>query len=202
MFAKFSRRGFLGTAAALLASGSGGTLWAQSPDPYRVVNPVTLPLDKPGIYTLNFRYAPPRIVTVDFPEKGKKQVWYMFFQVYNTTDGPQEFIPEFELVTRDLNTSHLDEPQPYAVKEIRKLEDRTGALDLQTSISISKKKIPMTKPDSVPRYTSGIAVWTDVPERASQTNRFSVYITGLSNGVVTIENMDGSKRVQRKALRL
>lgn len=193
------RRQFL--AAALPLAFAAAPAFAQA-DPYRTVDPKDLPLDKPGVYTLHFRYAPPRIITVDFPGTGKKPVWYMFFQVYNKTGLPQEFYPEFELVTKDLNTKHLDEPQPLAVEAIRKLEDKTGALDLQTSVSIMKNRIPVTPADSFPKYVSGIAVWTDVPERASQTNRFSVYVSGLSDGVVTVDNASGGKTIKKKVLRL
>jgi len=201
-FRRPSRRAFLGAAVASVV-GLSGMVPAQQPgDPYRTVEPYDLPLDKPGIYTLNFRYAPPRIITVDYPGKGKKQIWYMFYQVYNRSDLPQDFEPVFELVTKDLNTKHVDDMEPLAVKEIRKIEDPTGALNLQTSISISDKKIPVTKTDSVPRYVSGIAVWSDVPERASRTNRFSVYVFGLSNGVVAVETADGGTIVKRKTLRL
>jgi hypothetical protein len=171
-------------------------------DPYRTVEPVSLPRDKPGVYTLHFRYAPPRIISVDLPGVGKKNVWYMFFQVFNKTSTPQEFYPEFELVAKDLNKNFIDEAQPLAVQAIKRIEDPTGALDLKTSISISEKKIPVTKPDSVPRYVSGIAVWTDVPEQASQTNRFSVYVTGLSDGVISEEISGVGTVIKRKTLRL
>lgn len=200
---RFSRRAFLGAAAAVVAGGLAGPGRAQSPgDPMRTVEPYDLPLDKPGIYTLHFRYAPPRIIPVDLPGKGRRPVWYMFYQVYNRTSLPQEFTPLFELVTKDLNTRHLDNMEPLAVQEIKKIEDPTSSLNIQTSISISKNMIPVTKPDSVPRYVSGVAVWTDVPERAARTNRFSVYVFGLSDGVVKLETADGGAIVKQKALRL
>jgi hypothetical protein len=193
------RRWLLGVAAVCLV---GIAPAQQSNSVYRTVAPYDLPLDKPGVYTLHFRYAPPRIVTVDLPNGEKKQVWYMFYQVYNRTDLPQTFTPEFELVTKDLNTRHLDEPQPAIVEQIKKLEDPTGSLNIQTSNTIGLKEIPVTKPESFPRYVSGVAVWTDVPERAAQTNRFSVYVFGLSNGVATVETADGGTLVKRKALQL
>jgi len=201
-FSRVSRRAFLGAAAATVAGGFGGVLAQQPGDPHRSVDPISLPLDKRGVWTLHFRYAPPRIITVDLPEKGRKQVWYMFYQVYNRTDLPQTIYPEFELVTKDLNTRHLDNMEPLAVEAIKKIEDPTGSLNIQTSVSISKEKIPVTKTDSFPRYVSGIAVWTDVPERASRTNRFSVYVFGLSDGVVKVETADGGTIVKQKALRL
>src|SRR5438067_8779699 len=116
MTARLSRRGFLGAAAAgLFAVPALG----QGVDPYRTVEPLELPLDKPGIYTLYFRYAPPRIVSIDLAGKGKKPVWYMFYQVYNRTDTPQEFYPELELVTKDLNSRYLDSMEPQAVEAIK-----------------------------------------------------------------------------------
>ncbi len=74
----------------------------------RKVEPQKLPLDRNDVWTLHFRYKPPRIMTVDgFDAKGnpaKQIVWYMWYQVYNRSGEPVTFIPEFELVTKDLNT--------------------------------------------------------------------------------------------------
>lgn len=162
----------------------------------RRVDPVDLPLDKPGVWTLHFRYKPPRIKEVDgFDAKGnpaKQTVWYMWYQVYNRSGEPVYFIPEFELVTKDRNTSHLDEPQPYIFEQIRKFEDRTitpenprGLLDLKTTIEISRRPVPQSLPDAFPRMVSGLAIWTDMAEKAPKTNSFSVYVAGLSNGVAT-----------------
>jgi hypothetical protein len=176
--------------------------FALAADDYREVEPAPAPGDKPGIWTLNFRYKTPRIVTVDVPGKGKQQVWYMPFQVYNRTENPQLITPVFELVTKDLNTTHKDEPQPAIFKAVELLEDPTGVLKLKSTINISKEKIPMTKQDSFPRYVSGVAIWTDVPERAAKTNRFSIYVTGLSDGLVVEPPANGTQLVKTKTLQL
>lgn len=185
----------------------------------RKVDPAKLPLDREDVWTLNFRYKPPRITTVDgFDAQGnpKKQIaWYMWFQVYNRSGEPVTFIPEFELVTTDLNTTHLDEPQPYIFEQIKKFEDRTiskekpdGELNLKTTIEISRRPIQASKPDAFPRLVSGLAVWTDMAERAPKTNKFSVYVTGLSNGVAVEEskplppNNEVVKLVKKKTLRI
>jgi hypothetical protein len=162
----------------------------------RNVDPADLPLDKPGVWTLHFRYKAPRIITVDgFDKAGKpaKQlVWYMWYQVYNRSGDPVYFTPEFELVTRDLKTSHLDEPQPYIFEQVKRFEDRTvtsqnknGELNLLSTIDISRRPIPASKPEGFPRLVSGLAIWTDMTDRAPKTNLFSVYVGGLSNGVAT-----------------
>lgn len=202
-----TRRGFLlGSAAA--ASG----LWAlpaiaqDLPGQHRSVDPVTLPLDKdPTIWTLNFAYTPVRIVTVDTPDRGKRVVWYMVYQVWNKTDTPQTFIPTFLLVSKDgseIPVSYLDEPEPFIAKKIGEIEDPTGALNIQSSISISRNKIPVTKPNSVPRAVHGIAVWPDIAEKTPRLNRFSVYVGGLSNGKAVSENDGGRKITSEKTLQL
>jgi hypothetical protein len=217
MFEKLNRRRFLG--AALLTVAGGPVLLAQN-SAERKVDPLDLPLDKPGVWTLHFRYKPPRIDTfMALDAKGnkvKKTVWYMWFQVYNAPTkfklpngetelraaDPVTFLPEFELVTKDLNTTHLDDPEPFVVDQIKKKEDETGVLNLQTSISISKRPVPPSMPDAIPKMVSGVAVWTDMAERAPRTNRFSVYISGLSNGLAAEQLPSGELLIRRKTLQI
>ena len=170
--------------------------------PFRPVDPVDLPLDRSGVWTLNFAYIPPRITTVE-TSTGPRTVWYMVYRVWNTSDTPVLFVPEFELVTKDgeLRT-FLDEPQPTVVKRIRELEDPTGAYGLKTSVQLSEHRIPVTKPDSVPRAVHGVAVWLDVPAKAGTTNNFSIYITGLSNGLAVSESDAGGEVISRKTLQI
>jgi hypothetical protein len=204
-------------AAGLLAV---SLLWvnrapAQLPEsPFRNVDPTTLgqdALNRGGVWTLHFAYIPPRITVLDVPGRGKKTIWYMPYYVYNKTGQPQQIIPVFELVTKDpdgVTMSSLDEAEPWVVDQLRKIEDPLGKLDYQTSVSISKGKIPVAKPDTYPQSQAvhGIAVWLDVPEKANPNN-FSVYVGGLSNGLAKKETPDkekGETRVQvsKKTLRL
>ena len=185
----------------------------------RKVEPAKLPLDREDVWTLNFRYKPLRIMTVDgFDARGnpaKQIVWYMWYQVYNRSGEPVTFIPEFEIVTTDLNTQHLDEPQPYVFEQIKKFEDRTitkelpnGVLNLKTTIDVSRFPIPASKPDAFPKLVSGLAIWTDMAEKAPRTNKFSVYVTGLSNGVAVEQtkplppNNEVRTLVKKKTLRI
>jgi hypothetical protein len=188
--------------ATLLAAS--GSAIAQSPEPgsFLPVDPMALPLDRQGVWTLHFSYMPPRIITVNTPN-GKRTAWYMVYRVWNTSDTPVPFMPEFELVTKDgeLRT-FLDEPQPMVLDQIRKIEDPTGELHLHSSVTISKERIPVTKPDSVPRAVYGVAIWLDVPEKAARTNHFSIYVTGLSNGLAVSESDTGGERISRKTLQL
>ncbi|MBL8865481.1 MAG: hypothetical protein KF873_09230 [Gemmataceae bacterium] len=203
---RITRRAFAGVAATVLATAFGPSAAAQAPragDPFRVVEPAPAPGDKPGNWTLHLRYAPPRILTVDVPGKGKVTAWYMVYRIYNTTQNPQAVTSlKFELVTKDLLTTHLDEPQPAVFKAIAQKEDPDQNMDLKTTVQITQNPIPVTKPDSFPRYISGLAVWTDVPLRAKTTNKFSVYVSGLSDGLVAEKQADGSKLIKVKTLQL
>lgn len=172
-------------------------------DPFRTVDPAPAPGDKPGNWTLHLRYAAPRILTVDVPGKGKVTAWYMVYRIFNTTANPQAVTSlKFELVTKDLNTRHLDEPQPAVFAAIAKQEDPDKNMNLQTTVQITQNPIPVTKPDSYPRYVSGLAIWTDVPAQAAKTNKFSVYVSGLSDGLVAEKQADGSKLIKVKTLQL
>ena len=170
--------------AAALTSGvafaaSAGPVSAQAQ--YRPVSPVALPLDRSGVWTLHFAYAPPRALTVD-TKQGQKTVWYMVYQVWNKSDAAVSFNPRFELVTKDGQLrSYLDEPYPGVTDAIRKVEDPTGELKIKTSIGMMQSAVPVTKADSVPRVVYGVAVWADAPLKSGATNNFSVYVSGLSD---------------------
>lgn len=174
----------------------------------RKIDPIELPLDKPGVWTLHFRYKPIRIANLEIFEAGGRLsqaiVWYLWYQVYNMSGEPQIFFPMFELVTKDLSTSHLDEIHPYLVAQIDRIENPTGEprLKVHSSIEISKRPIPPSKPDAIPITVSGVAVWTNLQRQAAGTNRFSVYISGLSNGLAVEESVTGERIIKRKTLQI
>ena len=202
---RMSRRAFFGAVA--LGATATPFAFAQNKNE-KVISPIALPLDKPEVWTLHFRYKPPRIVTLNGLDStgkpAKKVVWYMWYQVYNKSGEPQTFLPEFELVTKDLFTSHLDEPQPYIVDQLNEIEnpEKHPRLDLKTTIGISKRPIPPTLPDSIPVVVTGVAVWTDMAEKAPKTNKFSIYVVGLSNGLAVEETPTGEKLIKRKTLQI
>jgi hypothetical protein len=177
-----------------------GLAAAQPPGgSYRPVDLLPHPLDRSTTWTLHFAYTPPRILTLDVPGRGRRVVWYMAYQVWNTTDTPLLFIPRFDLVTKDGPLVSLpDDPQPSVTEAVRKVEDPTNSLNMKTSVSMTQTPIPVTKADSIPRSVYGIAVWSDAAERAPTVNNFSVYVTGLSNGIS--ESPEGA--ASRKTLQL
>jgi hypothetical protein len=164
----------------------------------RTVEPEREPNDRDGVWTLHFRFKEPRILIADIPGRGRRVVWYMWYQVYNLTSEPRQFVPEFELVTLDRNTAHLDEVLPSVQEQISKIEDPSGRLGIKNSVTIGKDVIEVTKKESFPKSTTGVAIWSDVYDRAPNTNRFSIFVTGLSDGFTK----DDRGVIRRKTLQL
>jgi hypothetical protein len=154
------------------------------------------------IWVIDFRFKAPRLITVDIPGKGKKVVWYMWYQVVNNTGEPRYFIPEFELVTLDKHTSHKDQIIPKAEQSIKRVEDPTGYMDIKNSVIIASQPIPPTKANSAPRAVTGVAIWDDVFAEEPDTKRFSIYVSGLSNGYSEVDGPGGKKLLRRKTLQL
>ncbi|MGE3803373.1 MAG: hypothetical protein AB7K24_01725 [Gemmataceae bacterium] len=182
----------LGTAAALALSIG----MAQSP-PFneRDVKVEANIQDRSDIWVLDFRFKDPRLVTVDIPARGRKVVWYLWYQVINNTGEPHLFIPDFELVTHDRPGVYRDQVLPKAQEAIRRLEDPTGRLDIRNSVTIASEPIPPSKPDAYPRAITGVAMWDDVNP---DSNQYSIFVGGLSNG----HTEDDNKVVRRKTLQL
>lgn len=191
-----SRRSFLASGLLLVPAAAA---WAQRPSfNERQVSPSLNVQDKEDIWTLHFNFKDPRMLQVDVPGRGRKVVWYMWYQVVNRTNTPHTFIPDFELRTRDRQTLHHDEVLPAVQEAIRKIEDPTNRYNIQNSVTISKTPIPVTKPDSMPRAMTGIAIWTDVFDKARDTAHFDVFVSGLSNGW----SIDDDGKIRRKTLHL
>jgi len=164
----------------------------------RSIKPELNVFDKGDVWTLDFRFKDPRIITADVPGRGKKIIWYMWYQVVNKTGDPRVFIPDFELVTTDKNTLHADEVLPSVEEVIKRIEDPTGRLNIKNSVTISKETIPITKENATDRAITGVAIWPDVYDKAASTTQFSIFISGLSNGWTE----DDNKVIRRKTLQL
>lgn len=154
------------------------------------------------LWVLTFRFKDPRLITVDIPGKGKKVVWYLWYQVINNTAEPRTIVPEFELVTLDKHTAHRDQIIPKAVEAIKKVEDPSGYLDIKNSVTIANQPIPVTKPNSAPRPVTGVALWDDIFAQEPDTTRFSIFVAGLSNGFVEVDAPGGKKQLRRKTLQM
>lgn len=170
---------------------------AQNTGPFneRDVRPQANPSDKNDVWVLDFRFKDPRLITVDVPGRGKRVVWYLWYQVINKTSDPRTFIPDFELVTHDKPSVYHDQVLPKVQEVIRRIEDPTGYLDIKNSVTIASQPIPPSLPDAAPRKVTGVAMWDDVDP---DTTRFSIFVSGLSNGW----SVDDNKVIRRKTLQM
>src|SRR5262249_22546455 len=158
-----SRRSFLVSSVGALATPS--LLLAQRTGPHeREIVPQVAANDKEDVWTLHFRFQAARIIVEKVRARGTRVIWYIRYAVYNLDPKgePVRFYPDFELVTLDRNTRHMDEVLPSVEKIIREREDPTGRFNIKNSVTISAEDIPVSKKDAYPRVVNGLAIWTDV----------------------------------------
>ncbi|MSR32368.1 MAG: hypothetical protein EXR99_12785 [Gemmataceae bacterium] len=189
--------------------------FAQNPNE-RLVKPGPNPQDRDDInkkdgkiWVLDFKFKDPRLIKVDIPGRGQKVCWYLWYQVINNTGDPRRFIPEFEIRTLDTNQVHKDQILPKVQKAIIRLEDPTadpedsesGFYKIKNSVTITRDEIPVSKEGLPPKKITGVAIWDDVDP---DSNRFSLFVTGLSNGWTVTDPIppDVEPVVRRKTLQL
>lgn len=151
------------------------------------------------VWVLDFKFKDPRLIKVDIPGRGQRVCWYLWYQVINNTPEPHSFIPDFELVTHDRNTVHHDQVLPKVQEAIRQVEDPTDYLKMKNSVTIAADAIPPSRPNATPRAVTGVAIWDDVDP---DSNRYSIFVAGLSNGWAVTDGPDGKQVVRRKTLQL
>lgn len=161
--------------------------------------------DTPGVWVLDFTFKDPRYITVDVPGRGRKLVWYLWYQVSNSDDQPHTFIPSFELVTLDTRRVYHDQVLPKVQDAIAAIEDpttmpRDRPARLKNSVTIASEPIPPSKGKPTPRKVTGVAIWDDIEkdQKLQDTNQFSIFVSGLSNGW----SIDDKGVVRRKTLQL
>jgi hypothetical protein len=206
-----SRRSFLMSGVGALAAPS-LVLAQKTGFNERDIVPQLAANDKEDVWTLHFRFQDPRIIVEKVPARGTKIIWYMRYAVYNLDPRgePVKFVPDIELVTLDRHTRHPDEVIPSVEEAIRKREDPTGRINIKNSVTISAEDIPVSKKDAYPRAVTGVAIWTDVDpvadgkDKTPRTNKFSIFIAGLSNGYTEERpiGQPGVKIIKRKTLQL
>jgi hypothetical protein len=180
----------------LLGALSFGIAQTQPPFNERKVRIERNAQDTDDIYVLDLKFKDPRLITVDIPGiKGRKVVWYLWYQVINRTGKPQYFHPVFELVTHDRPHVYYDQILPKVQESIRRIEDPSGVLDIKNSVTIGDEPIPPSLENAYPKAVTGVATWYDIDPDATQ---FSIFVSGLSNGW----SEDDNKVVRRKTLQL
>lgn len=139
-----------------------------------------LPRDKQGIWVLDLTFKPLRMVTVEVPGKGRRQIHYLWYRVVNRTGKTRFFVPQFTLVCPETGKTYQDSVLPQAVKVIQAREDPTKPL--LGSVEIAGYLPPSIK-NGVDEAVYGVAIWEGVDPAA---DRFEVYVRGLSDGYQTV----------------
>lgn len=185
------------------------------------------PPDRPDVWTLDFSFKPPRTIEVHIPGRGRRIVWYLWYQIANDTGQDRKISPQFRwvVITPGREGAYNDEVLPLVVEEIRKIEDPHGIDTVHSSSSISQIAIPHVqqfdptgKRIAFPEYVTGVATWiVATPEEMRTLSKqpkyvhnylppdvgdFYIYVFGLSNGFVQIDGPDGKPITKSKALRL
>jgi hypothetical protein len=160
------------------------------------VDTTPLPMEKQGIWVLDFHFRPVRIVEIEIPGKGRKKLHYMYYRVINRTGKPRMFVPQFTLVT-DTRKSYVDKPIKAAVQKVQIREDPT--IPLLGAVTIFGMIPPSTK-EGIDDAVYGVAIWEGVDPAA---DAFSVFVQGLSDGHNHITPPSGGNTVtQHKTLRI
>jgi len=194
---------------------------AQSPrrNEIQVVPPVPTEedLSQHNVWTLDVYMKPMRMIPVELtdPATGNKKLEYVRYITYraipkkveprvaanapeNQFDEPVSpplFIPEFTLVItdNDRHEEHQDQVIPEALLAINKREKA----NYKSSVSIVGP-IPEAAEEGAPSNAlMGVAMWRGIDPEA---DRYTVFMTGFSNGYRKIEGPDGNPAVLTKTI--
>lgn len=217
-----NRRDFLkwSTAAATLGwlGDSADGLFAKEPVPG--VETIVTPLisgeefnRQPGIWALEVRFKPIRLLLVDLPDPKspdkitRQLVWYLAYRAINRAGETQArpssipdekpiFVPEFTLVTNDngVQKRYYDRVIPVAQTAINRRERH----NYKSSVELVGD-LPQASPASgkIVQSLDGVAIWRGIDPKA---DRYTVYMTGFSNGYLVGKLPNGEEAVQRKTI--
>lgn len=170
------------------------------------------------LWVLEVYTKPMRLIPVELtdPKTGEKKldfVWYITYRAvprkmkdrtqpndpanqFDQPVSPPLFIPEFTLIVtdNDRNSVFQDQVIPEALIAINKREKT----NYKSSVSIVGP-LPEAK-DAGAGYDNalqGVAMWTGINPDA---DRYTVYMTGFSNGFRTVKGPDGEPVVQTKTI--
>jgi hypothetical protein len=163
---------------------------------YQMINTALLPRDKEGIWVLDFAFKPLRIRPVPIPGKGRRSVHYLYCKVVNRTGQPRRFVPQFTMVNEE-GKKFEDQVIPEAIPLIQAREDPT--IPVLGAVSVMGIIPPSTK-EGVDDAVFGAAVWDNWDPKS---DRFSIYVRGLSDGYKEVPNPAGGKPIVKyKTLRI
>lgn len=175
---------------------------------------------QPELWVMEVNFKPMRQIIVELtdPQTGQKKpqyVWYVAYRAVNRKLAnravanapvneldapviPPQFIPVFTLQTTDTDVPKLYQDQilPEALAAISQREKT----QFKSSVSAVSDVPPATEPGSPDqKVIQGVATWTGIDPEA---DRYTVYLTGFSNGFRKVPGPDGAEVVQWKTIRM
>ena len=141
------------------------------------------PSPYPVAWEMKCEYNPtgPRRIVVNTPQ-GEQAYWYLTFELTNTSDKDQLFLPVFQLLRQDGTTTRSERVFPPGLLDSIKRRERKKDLETLNQLTGDIK----VGEDSA---RNGVAVWKEVP--SERLGRFSILITGLSGESDFLKDKDG-----------
>jgi hypothetical protein len=130
---------------------------------------------------MKIEYEAPKRIAVNTPQ-GEQAYWYMIFELTNTSDQEQLFLPVFQLLRKDGSTARSERLFPPGLIDAIKRRERKLNLETLTQLT-GKIKV------GEDAARDGVAVWKETP--GERLGRFSILITGLSGESVILKGSDG-----------
>lgn len=137
------------------------------------------PSEFPVSWELKFKYGTPKRIAVKTADSGvPKAYWYMTFSITNTSDQEQQFLPEFELLTKEGQVVQSDKNIPTEVFNAIKARERIKDLEPLSKIA---GRILIGEDQT----RDGVAIW---PEPSPRMGTFHIFVGGLSGETVIMKN--------------
>ena len=170
------------------------------------------------LWVMDVYFKPMRLIPVELtdPKTGEKKleyVWYIVYRAFNhkldqkgidnspvndldAPVAPQQFIPEFTLVTTDNDRKEVfpDLVIPEALVAINKREKGNYKSAVNVVGPIPDATVPGS-PDT--GAIEGVAMWRGIDPDA---DRYTVFMTGFSNSIRKVEGPDGTPIIQTKTI--
>lgn len=175
-------------------------------------------LSQNDLWVMDVHFKPMRMIPVELtdPKTGTKKLEYVWYIVYrgfnhklenkevdnnpvNVLDdpiAPQQFIPEAILVVTDNDRHEIypDHVIPEALAAINKREKGKYKSSVNVVGPIPEAATPGS-PEDV--GVEGVFMWRGINPDA---NRYSVFLTGFSNGIRKVDGPEGTPIIQTKTI--
>lgn len=140
------------------------------------------PAPYPLSWEFELKYLDPRRIEVLLPGRSEPETyWYMVYTVINKSDRTQQFFPQFEVVTDDLQVAEADMGiNPLVFAAIKERHKITHPYLVHPTEAIG----PLQVGDDNARES--VAIWRDVDLTRSPS--FKVFVAGLSGENKVVKN--------------